>query len=61
MSVASELSRLKRDIASLEEEIAVNTGPRAKSPLTAADRRALKAEMQGLIKKLDELTGRLNG
>lgn len=60
MSVASELSRLHRDIASLEEEIAVNTGPRAKAPLSSADRRKLKAEMQGLIQKLDELAARLN-
>ncbi len=60
MSVASELTRLKRDIASLEEEIAVNTGARAKSPLSAGEKRALKAEMQGLIQKLDELGGRLN-
>lgn len=59
MSVASELTRLQRDIASLEEEIAVNTGPRAKSPLSPTDKRKLKAEMQGLIQKLDELAGRL--
>jgi hypothetical protein len=59
MSVASELSRLKRDLASLDEEIAVNTGPRAKAPLSAAERRALKAEMQGLIQKLDELAEKL--
>ena len=59
MSVSSELTRLKRDIASLTEEIAVNTGPRAKSPLSASEKRALKAEMQGLIQRLDELSGRL--
>lgn len=61
MSVASELTRLKRDLDSLSEEIAVNTGPRARAPLTAADRRALKAEMQGLIQRLDELSGKLSG
>jgi hypothetical protein len=60
MSVASELTRLNRDIASLEEEIVVNTGPRAKSPLSPAEKRKLKAEMQGLIQKLDELAGRLS-
>ncbi|MEO6013045.1 MAG: hypothetical protein ABIQ30_05620 [Devosia sp.] len=59
MSVSSELTRLKRDIASLEEEIAVNTGPKAKTPLTDPQKRSLKAEMQGLIQKLDELGGRL--
>ena len=60
MSVASELTRLNRDIASLDEEIRVNTGPRAKTPLSAAEKRKLKAEMQGLIQKLDELAGRLS-
>ena len=60
MSVASELTRLNRDIASLEEEIAVNTGAKAKAPLSTSDRRKAKAEMQGLIQKLDELAGRLS-
>jgi hypothetical protein len=61
MSVSSELSRLKRDLASLDEEIAVNTGPRAKAPLSAAEKRSLKAEMQGLIQRLDELAEKLTG
>ena len=61
MSVASELTRLKRDIDSLAEEIAVNSGPRAKAPLTAGERRSLRAEMQALIQRLDELSGRLSG
>ena len=59
MSVTSELARLKRDIASLAEEIAVSTGPRPKAPLSASEKRALKAEMQNLIQKLDELSDRL--
>jgi hypothetical protein len=59
VSVASELTRLKRDLDSLAEEIAVNTGPRAKSPLSAPQKRALKADMQGLIQRLDELAGKL--
>ena len=59
MSVASELTRLKRDIDSLNEEIAVNSGPRAKSPLSSAERRSVRAELQGLIQRLDELSGRL--
>jgi hypothetical protein len=59
MSVASELTRLKRDIASLDEEIATTTGPRAKVTLNASEKRSLKAEMQGLIQKLDELAVKL--
>lgn len=61
MSVASELSRLKRDLASLEEEISTATGLRAKLVLSASEKRGLKAEMQALIQKLDELAGKLNG
>lgn len=61
MSVASELTRLKRDIDSLNEEIAVNTGQRARAPLSSGERRALRAELQGLIQRLDELSGKLGG
>jgi hypothetical protein len=60
MSVPAELTRLKRDLDSLAEEIAVNTGPRAKAPLSAAQRRSLKADIQTLIQRLDELTGKLS-
>jgi hypothetical protein len=59
MSVASELTRLKRDLDSLTEEIAVSA-PKARSALSAAERRALKAEIQGLIQRLDELAGKLS-
>lgn len=61
VSVASELTRLKRDIDSLNEEIAVNTGPRARAPLSSGERRTLRAELQGLIQRLDELSGKLGG
>ncbi len=61
MSAASELARLRRDIESLEEEVRVNTGPKAKAPLSSAERRTLKGEIQGLIQRLDELGGKLTG
>jgi hypothetical protein len=61
MSVSSELTRLKRDLDSLAEEIAVNTGAKAKTPLSISERRALKAEMQALIQRLDELGEKLSG
>jgi hypothetical protein len=60
MSVASELARLRRDLDSLEEEIATSTGPRAKAPLPTANRRTLKADIQGLIQRLDELAAKLS-
>jgi len=56
VAVSAEMTRLKRDLDSLVEEISVSSGPRAKSPLSAAERRTLKAEIQGL----DELAGRLS-
>jgi hypothetical protein len=61
MSVASELARIKRDVDSLAEEIAVNTGPRPRVQLSAPERRSLKAEMQSLIQRLDELAAKLSG
>ncbi len=61
MSVASEMTRLTRDVDSLAEEIAVNTGPRAKAPLSATERRHLRAQMQALIQRLDELASKLSG
>jgi hypothetical protein len=59
MAVPAELARIRRDLESLSEEIAVSTGPRAKAPLTSADKRKLKAEIQSLIQQLDELAQRL--
>lgn len=61
MSVASELARLRRDLDSLDEELATTSGPRAKAPLTPSEKRTLKAEMQALIQRLDELATKLSG
>ena len=60
MSVASELARLRRDLDSLSDEIAVNSGAKAKTPLTSVEKRSLKAAIQGLIQRLDELAGKLS-
>jgi hypothetical protein len=61
VSAASELARLKRDVASLEEEIAGATAPRSKAPLTSTERRSVRSELQALIQRLDELTTQLAG
>lgn len=61
MSVAAEMARLRRDIDSLAEEIAVNTRAGAKAPLTPGERRSHRAEMQALIQRLDELATKLTG
>ena len=59
MAVSAEMTRLKRDLDSLVEEVAVNSGPKAKAPLSAGERRSLKAEIQALIQRLDELAAKL--
>jgi hypothetical protein len=61
VSAASELARIRRDLASLEEEIAGAMAPRSKSPLSDAERRSARSELQGLIQRLDELHTRLAG
>lgn len=61
MSAASELARLRRDLESLEEEVRIALAPRSKSPLSPAERRTVRSELQALIQRLDELSTRLGG
>jgi hypothetical protein len=61
VSTNSELARLQRDIDSLAEEIAVNTGAKSKSPMSAGEKRSLKAALQRMIQQLDELSSKLSG
>jgi hypothetical protein len=61
MSVQSELTRLKRDVDSLAEELATSVGPRPKLRLSPSDRRAFRADLQALIQQLDELAAKLSG
>ena len=57
MAAASELQRLRRDIA----DLAALVRPNARSPLSARDRVALKSEIEALIQRLDELRTQLSG
>jgi hypothetical protein len=59
VSAASELTRIRRDLASLEEEVAIAVAPKSKAPMTDAERRSIRSELQELIQRLDELTQRL--
>jgi hypothetical protein len=61
VSTSSELARIRRDVQSLEEEIAGAVAPRSKSPLSEAERRTVRSELQSLIQRLDELSQRLAG
>jgi hypothetical protein len=61
MSVESELTRLKRDVASLADELATGLGPQPKLRLTPADKRTYRADLQALIQQLDELAAKLSG
>jgi len=57
MAAASELQRLRRDIA----DLAALVRPNARAPLSARERQALKSEIEALIQSLDELRTQLAG
>jgi hypothetical protein len=61
MSVEAELTRLKRDVQSLAEEIATSTGASPKLRLSPTNRRSYRADLQALIQRLDELAAKLSG
>ena len=60
MSVEAELTRLKRDVQSLTEEIATSVGAHPKLRLTPVDRPSYRADLQALIQQLDELAAKLS-
>lgn len=56
MQASSEIGKLKREIATLREVIV-----RPRPALTAADKRALKSEIDRCMLELSELRDRLSG
>jgi hypothetical protein len=61
MAAATELVRLKREIATLTEVVNQALRPGAKQSLTPSQRRALKSEIQDCMQSLDELGTKLSG
>lgn len=53
MAISSEIAVLKRSITSLRQGVA--TDLKAKPPMTEADRRMLKRELDACMQSLDEL------
>jgi len=58
---STEITKLKRDIATLSEAVGIGLKPGSKSPLGPSDRRALKSDIQACMQALDELSTRLSG
>lgn len=58
MQATSEIAKLKREIAALRE-IVGQTRPGSKAPMTPAEKRTLKSEIERCILELDELRTKL--
>jgi hypothetical protein len=56
MQATSEIGKLKREIAALRSVVG-----RPRPPLTLAEKRMLKSEIERCILELDELRTRLSG
>ena len=59
MSSTAELASLQRAVKTLVEGVA--TDLKARPPLSEADRRLLKREIEGCIQALDELRTKVSG
>ncbi|MEQ1900773.1 MAG: hypothetical protein ABL866_08575 [Devosia sp.] len=60
MAAAFEIARVRREIETLVETTSLDLRPGAKSPLTPAEKRHLRSEIQICIQSLDELATRLS-
>ncbi|MDB5538837.1 MAG: hypothetical protein JWQ89_564 [Devosia sp.] len=58
MQATSEMAKLRREIATLRE-IVGQTRPGSKTPMSPAEKRTLKSEIERCILELDELRARL--
>ena len=61
MPAANEVARLKRTVEELRVVVTADLRPGSKSPMTSADRRMLRSEIEHSIQVLDELRTRLSG
>jgi hypothetical protein len=61
MPAGTEMARLKRNIEALAEAIRLDLKPGSKTPMTPAERRTLRSELQSCMQSLDELGSRLSG
>jgi hypothetical protein len=58
MLATSEIAKLKREISTLRD-IVGQSRPGSKNPMSPAERRTLKSDIERCILELDELRGKL--
>ncbi|HEV7275217.1 MAG TPA: hypothetical protein VGN80_02915 [Devosiaceae bacterium] len=61
MPAINEAERLRRDVQSLVDAVDLGLRPGSKSPMTAKEQRAVRAEIEACMQRLDELRARLTG
>ena len=61
MPATTEMARLQRDIRALIDAVNLDLRPGSKTPMTPAERRAIKSEIEKGMQALDELATRLMG
>ena len=60
MAAINEMARVKREVDALVAAVEIDLGPRSKSPITPAERRLLRSEIEHCAQRLDELRNRLS-
>ena len=60
MAAMNEMARVKREVDALVAAVETDLSPRSKSPITPAERRFLRSEIEHCAQRLDELRNRLS-
>jgi hypothetical protein len=60
MAAINEMARVKREVDALVAAVETDLRPRSKSPMTPAERRFLRSEIEHCAQRLDELRNRLS-
>lgn len=60
MAAINEMARVKREVDALVAAVETDLRPKAKAPMTPAERRFLRSEIEHCAQRLDELRNRLS-
>jgi len=60
MAAINEMARVRREVDALVAAVEADLSPRSKSPITLAERRFLRSEIEHCAQRLDELRNRLS-
>ena len=60
MAAINEMARVNREVDALVAAVEIDLRPRSKSPMTPAERRFLRSEIEHCAQRLDELRNRLS-